>query len=69
VAGKKQAPLEKLRAQAPQHAANDGSCVCIPVAEKILNRLFRVTPHFFEPDTLVSFGLMLQSNVKIYSKK
>jgi hypothetical protein len=48
VAGKKQAPLEKLRAQAPQHAANDGSCVCIPVAEKILNRLLKDVAGLFE---------------------
>ncbi|MDR0638606.1 MAG: hypothetical protein LBG27_06875 [Spirochaetaceae bacterium] len=31
--------------------------------------LFRVTPHLFEPDTLVTFGLMFQNNIKIYSKK
>jgi hypothetical protein len=31
--------------------------------------LFRATPHFFKPDTLVTFGLMVQRNIKIYSKK
>jgi hypothetical protein len=31
--------------------------------------LFRVTPHFFEPDTLITFGIMFQSSTKIYSKK
>lgn len=32
--------------------------------------VFRVTPHFFEEEgTLITFGIMYQSNIKIYSKK
>jgi hypothetical protein len=31
--------------------------------------LFRVTPYFFETGTLVTFGIMFQNNMKVYSKK
>ncbi|MDR0684072.1 MAG: hypothetical protein LBF83_02955 [Spirochaetaceae bacterium] len=36
---------------------------------KLCRILLRATPHFFEPDTLVTFGIMFQNNIKIYSKK
>jgi hypothetical protein len=39
------------------------------IGDKLRRIVFRATPYFFKPDTLVTFGIMIQNNMKIYSKK
>lgn len=41
----------------------------ITMGGKFRRLVFRITPHFIEPDTLVTFGIMFQNNIKISGKK